>query len=110
PAAGTALHDIGRRQGLDGKGRDQFRDPHVRATAPHDRHAMNVLRSFRLRVHHREISGAPVTEPDDTTVDFTIGLGDMEEPPTLPGPIVRPFEGKVETRPWRFKVIDTDGL
>ncbi len=63
---------------------------------------MNVVRSFRLRCHNRGENN-----PTDLTVDFTIGLDALAAPPVLPGPIVRPFEGRTETQAWNLSVIDT---
>lgn len=48
-----------------------------------------------------------VFESDDSTLDFTIPQGRLLAPPIVPRPLVRPLQGRTETRSWGFQVDDT---
>lgn len=64
-----------------------------------------TARTYRVRVHK------PGTiNPTPETVDFTLSVGDLISPLTIPSPIVRPTLGRTESVSWTIPVLDTDGI
>ncbi len=56
-----------------------------------------------------DVFNAGTTSYSTSAIEFSLDLADLERPPTIIGPVVRPFEGRTESRSWTVDVVDGGG-